>query len=175
MSRSTLFALGQQTRFLASTPAHKWATDIVMLEIVMTGEQEIWGIARRGFGSAPPKAFSTVGPAIARGEFATYVSVYFVCFNESCRVCVSLLSLLQAIEGTALVHTWVTGIVMSGNEEVWGIAGGQPVALATFVVELDQRFVAQLASSAASYKGLFEDDGRAAMVQVGRLLGCRKS
>lgn len=55
---------------------------------------------------------------------------------------------------------------MAGVEEVWGYRGWETLAAPKFVVELDQRFISELASVAASFTDLFGEDDRASLVRV---------
>ncbi|KAK9813244.1 hypothetical protein WJX72_011382 [[Myrmecia] bisecta] len=50
----------------------------------------------------------------------------------------------------------------------WGFEGRQPPALARFVVELDQRFLTELAHTAALFNELFEPSGRKRLLKVTR-------
>eukprot|EP00891_Asterochloris_glomerata_P001742 jgi/Astpho2/1742/Aster-04163 len=50
----------------------------------------------------------------------------------------------------------------------WGFEGGQPPLLSTFAVQLDQRFLTELARTAALFQSLFEASGRKELLKSAR-------
>lgn len=68
---------------------------------------------------------------------------------------------------TGLFATAVTGLLTKvAAKSAWGFEGQTPPALQKFAVELDQRFLTELAHTAALFSELFEPSGRKKLLKV---------
>ena len=52
------------------------------------------------------------------------------------------------------------------NADAWGCQPGQPPNLARFAVELDQRFLTELAHTTVLFNELFDQSGRKQLIKV---------
>ncbi len=52
------------------------------------------------------------------------------------------------------------------DRAAWGFEGEEPPGLQRFIVELDQRFLTELAQTAALFEELFEASGRKRLIKV---------
>ena len=52
------------------------------------------------------------------------------------------------------------------NADAWGCKPGQPPSLARFAVELDQRFLTELAHTTVLFNELFDQSGRKQLIKV---------
>ena len=55
------------------------------------------------------------------------------------------------------------------DADVWGCQPGQPPSLARFAVELDQRFLTELAHTTVLFNELFEQSGRKQLIKVAHM------
>ena len=55
------------------------------------------------------------------------------------------------------------------NADAWGCQPGQPPNLARFAVELDQRFLTELAHTTVLFNELFDQSGRRQLIKVRHL------
>ena len=52
------------------------------------------------------------------------------------------------------------------SADAWGCQPGQPPSLARFAVELDQRFLTELAHTTVLFNELFDQSGRKQLIKV---------
>lgn len=73
-------------------------------------------------------------------------------------------ALLQLTTSPVLIHCCCFAGIR--DPAAWGFEGGQPPLLSTFAVQLDQRFLTELARTAALFQSLFEASGRKELLKV---------
>lgn len=72
----------------------------------------------------------------------------------------------QRLDGILSEAESLAGSSGAEPKAAWGYSHWQDLTLPAFVVELDQRFITELARVAAAFTQLFEQQGRSRLVQV---------